>query len=252
MKTFLTLRKTLALTVAAIAFILSANLVQAQGRQEVEGSKTKFMVGVKGGFSIYDFRNGSDADYFVRLRGMGKTSNGTALAFARYNMTDWVNVDLEAGWSQSGCYNSLSDASGTLTGSARYTLNNVQTNLVFGFKLPVLSVYEPRFIIGPSFDFNVHATEYRSGATNATGIGSSVTVKRRIDVTDDFKPMDIGLVVGGQVMFDIDFANLLIDARYRHGMSNINNNMTSRNLLGQPGVLQTSGLSFMVGLGFPL
>jgi hypothetical protein len=75
--------------------------------------------------------------------------------------------------------------------------------------------------------------------------------------------MDIGLIIGTGVDFDLKFATLMLDARYRHGFSDINNAYgQSANFIGGSGAgyplslgnqdIRTRGLSFQVGLGFKL
>lgn len=219
----------------------------AQSGREIAYEKKSFMVGLKTGLSINEFRLDGDTDFFIRYRGLAKRPGGQALAFARYYMTDWVYGELEAGWSQSAAGLNYTTNGG---GSVLYRMNNIQSNVLFGFKLPILSIYEPKVYIGPSFDFNLHAMEYVSGYTPYSA-SFGVPIKRMSDATDSFKSMDIAWIVGGQVDFDINFARLIIDARYRHGMTNVNNKMTSTNVLGAR-ALETSGLIFQVGLGFPL
>lgn len=241
------LPKSLCPLVFGLFFIVSNSFAQGTERpsgREAEASKKTLMVGLKTGLSVNDFRLNGDADFFIRGRGLAKRAGGQALAFARYYMTDWVYGEIEAGWAQTAA--SLNYRNGFIV----YRLNNIQSNLLFGFKLPILSVYEPKVYIGPSFDFNMHATEYVAGTTPYSA-GLGVPIKRRTDVTNSFKSMDIAWIVGGQVDFDVKFARLILDVRYRHGMTNINNKMTSTNVLGARS-LETSGLVFQVGLGFPL
>jgi hypothetical protein len=214
----------------------------AQGRAEVASTKSTFMIGVKGGFSLTEFRRGSDGDFFAGNRGATKIGGVQGLAFARYNATNWGYVELEAGYSLSGANWNGSARNGIMT----YRLHNVQTNLLFGIKLPVLSVYEPKVFFGPSFDFNFHASERYVGQS----INGTSTVYTMRDVTNNFKAMDIGFIFGGQVEFDVKFANLLVDVRYRHGLTQMNNNRISNTLGG--GAVNSAGLSLMLGLGFPI
>jgi hypothetical protein len=245
--------------VAGAALVLAAmaagNQVMAQGKAEMASSKGKFMVGVKGGFSLSEFRRDGELDFWLDDRGSTKLAGALGLAFARYNFTNWGYGELEVGYSLSGAdFNGSSQPAG---GIHTYRLHNLQTNLLAGIKLPVLSVYEPKVFIGPSFDFNFHASERYVGPSRFNGTptpGTSAaerTVYSMRDVTDNFKAMDIGFVFGGQVEFDVKFANLLVDLRYRHGLTQINNNRTALNTWGG-GAIKTSGLSLMLGLGFPL
>jgi Outer membrane protein beta-barrel domain len=228
-----------ALTVAVFA----SGQVAAQ-RAELGAKKSTFMVGVKGGFSLTEFRTTGDRDFWATNRGAIKIGGVQGLAFARYNATNWGYVELEAGYSLSGANWNGQGRGGINT----IRLHNIQTNLLFGIKLPVLSVYEPKVFFGPSFDFNFHASDrYVGPALN----GGTSTVYTMRDVTNNFKAMDIGFIFGTQVEFDVKFANLLVDIRYRHGLTQMNNNRTTSNMLGGRAI-NSAGLSLMLGLGFPL
>jgi hypothetical protein len=229
-----------AAVVTAALFVGSEATAQ---RAEVASSKSTFMIGAKGGFSLTEFRRTGERDFWADNRGATKVGGVQGLAFARYNATNWGYVELEAGYSLSGAMWNGGGRGGWHT----YRLHNVQTNLLFGIKLPVLSVYEPKVFFGPSFDFNVHASERYVGPAL---IGTSTVYTMR-DVTNNFKAMDIGFIFGTQVEFDVKFANLLVDLRYRHGLTQMNNNRTSLNPLGG-GAINSAGLSLMLGLGFPL
>lgn len=229
-----------AAVVTAALFVGSEAAAQ---KAEVASTKSTFMIGVKGGFSLTEFRRSGDRDFWATNRGATKISGVQGFAFARYNATNWGYVELEAGYALSGANWNGSGRNGIMT----YRLHNVQTNLLFGIKLPVLSVYEPKVFFGPSFDFNFHASERYVGAAR-TGTGTVYTMR---DVTNNFKAMDIAFVFGGQVEFDVKFANLLVDLRYRHGLTQMNNNPTSSNTLGG-GAVNSAGLSLMLGLGFPI
>lgn len=244
------LKKATLLAVLAVgAFTFSAN---AQNNAQNEASPEKessIIVGVRTGVNLNDFAVSGSARTTTMLAG------AQATAFAMYNFNSWVGISLEAGFSQSGAArfpsgsNNLND----------YRLSNVQANLLSYFKLPVLSVYEPKIFIGPSFDFNVHATN------NVEGYRFGFPTKYRVDATNQFKAMDIGMIVGGGVDFDLKWATLFLDVRYRHGFSDINNAYgQSANWIGAPNGatgfplgpgnqdIRTRGLSFQAGLGFKL
>jgi hypothetical protein len=224
--------------------------------------QSSLILGVRTGVNVNDFSVSGTTRSTTSLAG------AQATAFAMYNVNSWVGVSLEAGFSQSGAARFSPNAgfnvgqpgtANSATGNLNdYRLSNVQANLLSYFKLPVLSVYEPKIFIGPSFDFNVHATN------NVEGYRFGVPTKYRVDATNQFKAMDIGMIIGTGVDFDLKFATLMIDARYRHGFSDINNAYgQSANFIGDgagsgyplsPGNqdIRTRGLSFQVGLGFKL
>ncbi|WP_448520023.1 porin family protein [Rhodoflexus sp.] len=250
---------TLLAALAVGAFTFGANAQDASTPEK----QSSFILGVRTGVNVNDFSVSGTTRSTTSLAG------AQATVFAMYNVNSWVGMSLEAGFSQSGAAR-FSPGAGTnvgqpgTVGSAMgnlndYRLSNIQANLLSYFKLPVLSVYEPKIFIGPSFDFNVHATN------NVEGYRFGSPTKYRVDATNQFKAMDIGMIVGGGVDFDLKWATLMLDARYRHGFSDINNAYgQSANFIGAPNGavgfplslgnqdIRTRGLSFQVGLGFKL
>jgi len=249
---------TLLAALALGTFIFDAHSQDASTPEK----QSSFILGVRTGVNVNDFSVSGTTRSTTSLAG------AQATAFAMYNVNSWVGVSLEAGFSQSGAARFSPGAGfnvgqpgtiGSATGGNLndYRLSNVQANLLSYFKLPVLSVYEPKIFIGPSFDFNVHATN------NVEGYRFGVPTKYRVDATNQFKAIDIGMIIGTGVDFDLKFATLMIDARYRHGFSDINNAYgQSANFIGGAGSgyplslgnqdIRTRGLSFQVGLGFKL
>ena len=237
--------KNLGLLVAvATICVLSFGNVQAQDAAKPE-KKTSFLIGVKGGLTVskmlvsHDF---SATNYY---------SGGQALAFGHFNFNSWVGTALEVGFSQSGASRFATSATngGRLTD---YRLSNVQANLLTYFKLPVLSVYEPKIFIGPSMDANVYATGNVEGVT-----AGGTPVKYRVDATNNFKAMDWAMIIGAGVDFDLKFATLMIDARYRHGITDVNNKYgLGDQYIGSIGMgnsdVRTRGWAINVGLGFKI
>ncbi|MCS6968983.1 MAG: porin family protein [Cytophagales bacterium] len=256
-------KATLLATLAVGAFAFGAN-AQNPPDAATPGKQSSLIVGVRTGVNVNDFSVSGTTKSTTSLAG------AQATAFAMYNFNSWVGVSLEAGFSQSGAARFSPTAGfvhaqpGTANSIAGgnlndYRLSNIQANLLSYFKLPVLSVYEPRVFVGPSFDFNVHATN------NVEGYRFGAPTKYRVDATNQFKSIDIGMIVGAGVDFDLKWATLFLDARYRHGFTDINNAYgQSANFIGSnsPSIgyplslgnqdIRTRGLSIQVGLGFKL
>ena len=237
--------KNLGLLVAvATICVLSFGNVQAQDAAKPE-KKTSFLIGVKGGLTVNKFSVSND------ISATNYYSGGQALAFAHLNFNSWVGTALEVGFSQSGAARMMS--SGTNGGRINdYRLSNVQANLLTYFKLPVLSVYEPKIFIGPSMDANVYATGNVEGVT-----AGGTPVKYRVDATNNFKSMDWAMIIGAGVDFDLKFATLMIDARYRHGITDVNNKYGANDqFISSIGTgnqdIRTRGWAFNVGLGFKI
>ena len=228
-----------AIATAVCAVVLTTGAAFAQdGAGEAE---SKLMVGFKSGFNISDIRIGSDTEYFFRQEGAGKNIAPQIHVFGRYDFTKWVGGELELGWTQ----NAFTTYSNAIT---TYRANNFQANLIGNVRIPVLSVYHPRLYAGFSYNYNAYTYSRTTGP--AFGFAS---VDRTYDVTNSFAPHDFGAIIGTGLQFDLKFANLLVDARYRHGFTKTVRRAGDFTPL-KPLVRQASisDVALMVGLGFSL
>ena len=245
----------------ALACVLGfVNPLQAQddeeGTEETEeeeasddsGEKkpSKILLGVRSGMTFGELQFAGQYDRTNWKEGF------TAGAFFTYNITNWVGISLEAAYNIQGAKNLYASDADT-----RYSFgfHGVQGNLLGYFKLPILSVYEPKLIIGPSFNYNVHVNGMKEVPMRG--------VKEYGDATKYFYDQDLGMIVGLGLDFDLKFAKLLIDGRYRHGFSDLNNGtsryevsaVSSRESVGsvlQNASIKSSAWSINVGLGFAL
>lgn len=226
-----------AIATAVCAVILTSGAFAQDGAGETE---SKLMVGFKSGFNVADIRVGSDTDYFSDDKGAGKNISPQILLFGRYNFTKWVGGELELGWTQ----NAFTTFSRTIT---TYRTNNFQANALLNVRVPVLSVYHPRIYIGPSYNYNAYTY------SRETGSYAGYSYDQTFDVTNSFAPHDFGVIVGTGLQFDVKFATLLVDARYRHGFSKSVRRAGDVTSVA-PLVRQASfsDVAFMVGLGFAL
>ncbi|WP_338814647.1 porin family protein [Bernardetia sp. Wsw4-3y2] len=227
-----------AIATAVCAVVLTSGAAFAQdGAGETE---SKLMVGFKAGFNLADIRIGADTEYWQGQEGAGKNFGPQIHAFGRYNFTKWVGAELELGWTQNA-FTTFTDKTTT------YRTNNFQANALLNVRIPVLSVYHPRIYIGPSYNYNAYT--YSRTTSNVYGYN----VDQTYDVTNSFAPHDIGAIVGLGLQFDVKFATLLVDARYRHGFSKSvrrAGDITSVTPLVRQASF--SDVAFMVGLGFGL
>lgn len=225
-----------AIATAVCAVVLSSSAAFAQdGAGEKE---SKLMIGFKAGFNITDIRVGSDSEFFTQQEGASKNIAPQLHAFGRYSFNKWISSDLELGWSQNA-FTTFSNRTTT------YRANNFQANALLNVRIPVLSVYHPRVYIGPSYNYNAYTYSRETG----TAYGYSIDQTR--DVTSTFAPHDLGVIIGTGLQFDVKFATLLLDARYRHGFSKSvrrAGDVTSVTPLVRQASI--SDMAFMVGLGF--
>ncbi len=226
-----------AIATAVCAVVLTSGAAFAQdGAGEKE---SKLMVGFKSGFNIADIRLGA-VDYYTNQEGAGKEVAPQIHVFGRFDFTKWVGGELELGWTQ----NAFTTYSTRMT---TYRTNNFQANALLNVRIPVLSVYHPRIYVGPSYNYNAYTY------SRETGTAYGYPVDQTYDVTNTFAPHDLGVIVGTGLQFDVKFATLLVDARYRHGFSKsvrTAGDVTSLTPLVRQASI--SDVAFMVGLGFGL
>ena len=226
--------KTFSLLVAlATIYTLGLSTAQAQDAARADSTKSKLMIGIRAGLNANYLRIDNHSSPRTVAEG------AQAGVFAKYSFNDWAAVSLEAAWSQGGARNLASN-----DGANVYLqTNNVQLNPLVQFKIPILSVYEPYVFAGPSFNLNYLNTAYvnnmRTGATYAK------------DATNYTTGLDMGFVVGVGVDFNLRFATLTVDGRYRHGLNDINQ-VTARNSFLGNASWRSSQLSLQIGLGFPI
>jgi hypothetical protein len=228
--------------------LLTFGSVQAQNSPDDKSSS--LLVGFRLGttyskFMINDAGFSERADY--NKRRVGFTGGG----FVTYNFSKWVGLSGEVMYSQFGTQN-INYQVGPVAGMTDYKTSNISLNMLTDVRIPVISVYEPRFYFGPSFDFIVDAWNevYASSGRDIIYRGA---VSGATDATNQFRPLDFGLIVGTGLDFDLKFAKLKLDARYRRGLNNINNKANqslNRYLHGKD--VHSNTFIFTAGLGFAL
>ena len=229
-----------AIATAVCAVVLTSGAAFAQDGAGEAASESKLMIGFKSGFNLSDIRVGSDTDYWEEDRGAGKNFAPQIHVFGRYSFTKWVAGELELGWTQ----NAFTTFGARTT---TYRANNFQANALLNVRIPVLSVYHPRIYIGPSYNYNAYTYARETFTFN------NYNVDQTYDVTNSFAPSDLGVIVGSGLQFDVRFATLLVEARYRHGFSKsvrrAGDVTAVRSTVRQASL---SDVALMVGLGFTL
>jgi opacity protein-like surface antigen len=241
----------------ALALACTVGFAQAQDNsgstaEAAPKKASKVSLGLRSGVNFSEFIYAGDYGYTSRTEG------AQVGAFFNIQATSWVGLSLEAAWSQNGARNLSIPGSNAVHS---FNMNTFQANLLTYFRLPVLSVYEPKIFIGPSYNFIGHVT------SNTEQVGQQLGIKARYDVTDSFRKHDLGMIVGLGLDFDLK-SNMFvtIDARYRHGLVNVNGIKANGNY-GEPlgydsyllpsaalgnSTVRTSQFSIQVGLGFRL
>lgn len=240
------MKKLFAVLVCACA-VMAFNPTFAQDEESADGA------GKEGSGLVVGIRTGVNYSKFI-ISGSGDSESerkvgAVAGAFATYHFNQWAGASLEVLFAQTAA-GRVAYQSSTSQGTSDFTLSNVEVNLLGDFKIPVISVYKPRFYAGPSFAFNSHAISNNEGFMN----GSNIPVKFRNDVTNQFKAVEYAAIVGAGLDFDLKVGTLRVDARYRRGINNISgkNFNFSEGSQFRNRTIHTNTLSFQAAFGINL
>lgn len=231
----------------ACLFMLPAQAQDAEGGDGSgeESAQSKLMIGVRTGvnYSKLIISEGS-ADGGISANDQRRAGLVFG-AFVDYSFNKWFGATGEVLFSQQGlratAYND-----GTTTGLADYRTDNINVNLLLDAKLPVISVYKPKFYVGPSFSFNM------GGRADVEGSYLGYPVKAVYNANDQFAPMEFGMIVGTGLDFNLKFATLKTDIRYRRGFNDINAIGIGLNQSLRGKTIHSDAISFQVALGFHL
>jgi hypothetical protein len=105
-------------------------------------------------------------------------------------------------------------------------------------------------MFGPSFDLNTRSTVELNQDNGFSVNGAPLLVKQEFNASNEFKVLDFGMIVGAGLDFDMKKSILKVDARYRAGISDINNQYYGGNEMFWNRTVHTSNWMFTVAYGF--
>ena len=231
----------------ACLFMLPAQAQDAEGADGSgeESAESKLMIGVRTGVN-YSKLIISESSADGGLSEDNQRRAGLVFgAFVDYSFNKWFGATGEVLFSQQAVRH-VAFKMGGATGVADYRTDNINVNLLLDAKIPVISVYKPKFYIGPSFSFNMGA------AADVEGTAFGYPVQDTYDAADQFAPMEFGMIVGTGLDFNLKFATLKTDIRYRRGFNNINAIGVGLNESLRAKTIHSDAISFQVALGFHL
>jgi len=120
-------------------------------------------------------------------------------------------------------------------------LNYLEIPILAKVKVPTGSSITPFFIAGPAFAFNIDAEAEITVSANLNGY---VEESEKVDIKDEIKDTDLGIIFGGGAEFGLGAVNIFFDVRYNIGMLNIDD-------IGVNDI-KNRAISFMAGISFPL
>jgi hypothetical protein len=159
-------------------------------------------------------------------------------AFLGIQVTPVFSIEPQVLFSQKGVKVEGTGSNANLEGSAR--IDYIAVPLLGKFWFPMSnSQVTPFVFVGPEVAFKV--------SCKAEGVILAVTGEEDCDKTDiiHIKSTDFGGTVGGGVKFRAANQLVILDARYTHGFTNINDSGDNRDI-------KNRAFAVTVGLGFPL
>jgi hypothetical protein len=172
--------------------------------------------------------------------------------FVNYPITDIFTVSAELLYMQQGgtrveLKESVLGGNTLLTGNV--TLHNIEIPILIRAGLPgLLPGFKPELIVGPSFGFNLAA---RQSQDYTFFVGDFPVTSDGIEnVRSEFRSIQLGLNLGLGTEVAVGDHLMYFDARYRLGLSPINNGYDAFNLLRDATDIVAN--SFLFSIGFTL
>ena len=225
--------------------------LQAHAQDEVGdvASNTGLRYGFKVGFVISEFSN--TQPHTTEKLGF------TAGAVVEYGFSEQLSVQAEPSYLQQGG-NLLKfiddsrfgddDSFGTSsTTNYAITIHSIDVPVLVKYRLPAFGNFVPNVVLGPSVSYTVMVDTHfeRTYHHNQT----FMTVSGYDDVTSEYKPIQIGATagIGGEV--SLGNKRLMMDLRYRYGITEAKSSYSYIDLRAVQGDLTTHNVYFTLGIG---
>ena len=204
--------------------------------------------GAKGGLALGNFSIQNQIQAGSIQYGM------QAGAFANYSILDYLDVSLEILYSNTGVSN-LSPEYFYALENAVLTDKIVNTSIrTHQLSIPLLISYVfnatdgvyPRIYIGGDIGFNIKSSSLNTTKTSFNG--NDIFVNEYESMGNRMSTKDFGAIIGTAINFGTDNIIYTIDARYRLGLTNINESTSSY----VNSELTRDVFSIMVGVAYKL
>jgi hypothetical protein len=211
---------------------------------------TGLRFGVRVGGSISSF--GKTQPYTSEKAGL------TAGLVVEYSLSEKFSVQTEPAYlQQGGQYVRFSDNTrfgdannifAVYTTASKVTAHYVDLPLMAKYKLPVIGNFSPNIVLGGSAGYLIDATDKfeRTYSYEQTFF----TVHRSESISSEFEKFQFGAVAGLGGEVSLGSKRLLIDFRYRYGVTAAKKSFSYIDLYAVRGDLRTNSFYFTVGLGF--
>jgi hypothetical protein len=184
------------------------------------------MFGVKGGLNMATGTGTDATDLKMKMGIVGGV-------FMSYDITEIFAVQPELLYSMKGASYDIPDV------DASMNLNYFEIPLLLKVNFPTEGKIKPSLYAGPALGILMSAKSEGEGASE--------------DIKDYMKTMDIGIVAGAGIGYQMEKGMLFLEGRYEIGMSTVSDltddELAAEDLETQPD-LKNSVISIMVGYGF--
>lgn len=240
--------------ISTFLLLLLTTGVFLQAQSNTGSSFKPLTFGVRAGSSISGFTN--HCEVFT-----DKKTGIDVGVFAEYKLIAPVGVSIEANFVQEGAFHasswliypstelSYSSNSTVVKSSSDIKLNTIQIPVLFNLRAPgITGAVAPKLILGYSFDFIMNAI----AKDNYYVVGTNylpLTNRGTETVTSSFKSFNMGPVCGLGIDFAADKCTYMLEARYKVGISKINN-LGSLNAFNQEYDFSVNTLTITLGIAF--
>ncbi len=179
------------------------------------------VIGIKGGAAITNWWGEDSEGWDMKFGFLGGVS------FA-YMFTETMGIQPELLFHRKG----TTDTEGSV--DITWNLDYIEIPILFKVAFPTEGTIVPSFILGPALAFNLDSTLK----------GEEGGLEVEVDMSDITSSMDLGLVGGFNIDFDVGSVIIVLDLRYTLGLMTIDEE-------GEASVKNNS-FSFMAGVALPL
>lgn len=176
--------------------------------------------------------------------------------FISYSFSDKLSVLIEPAYlQQGGRFLRFSDDNRFYSGSRGYyitntevTLHNVDLPVLLRYNLPRWGDFQPNLVAGPSATYTFYANESYEKTYYENEIFSTVSENR--NHTSQYEPLTISLTGGLGGMISLGKKVLLIDLRYKYGITPAKKGYSYIDLNDVQRDLQSHSAYLSIGFGF--
>lgn len=229
-----------------LIFILSCSSVFSQ----IDESTEEWDSGFFGNELEYGGKIGTTVSTFTNQQPHTNIKQGVTVgAFVRYHIEEPFAVQMEVNYAQRGGRLTSFGLSGLFKAENQsLRMDNIEVPLLGQYSLPLMGG-DLKLNLGPLFGFNMHSGVQSEG-TMFEGTRFH-TYSSEENVSSSIKNFEFSALGGVGFEFDVtDELFLIIDARYKYGLTSVYEGYSYVGIEQIQGDLKNNSMSFSVGLGF--